>query len=79
MRIAVNPTTGACLSSAFGPRGRGQHRGLDFHAATGGPIFAAGDGVVIEMRYGDFDRQRRLKFEARGPRGAEIVAAVRPA
>jgi tRNA threonylcarbamoyladenosine biosynthesis protein TsaE len=39
-----------------------------------------GDGVVVELRYGDFERQRRLKFEARGPRGAEIVAAaVEPA
>jgi len=38
-----------------------------------------GDGVVVELRYGDIDRQRRLKFEARGPRGAEIVASLRPA
>ncbi len=38
-----------------------------------------GDGVVVEMRYGDMERQRRLKFEARGPRGEEIVAVVRPA
>lgn len=38
-----------------------------------------GDGVVVELRYGDFDRQRRLKFEARGPRGEEIMSVVRPA
>jgi tRNA threonylcarbamoyladenosine biosynthesis protein TsaE len=38
-----------------------------------------GDGVVVELRYGDRERQRRLKFQSRGPRGAEIVEAVRPA
>jgi tRNA threonylcarbamoyladenosine biosynthesis protein TsaE len=38
-----------------------------------------GDGVVVELRYGDIERQRRLKFEARGPRGAEIMASLRPA
>jgi len=37
-----------------------------------------GDGVVVELRYGDMERQRRLKFEARGPRGQEIVASIRP-
>jgi hypothetical protein len=34
--------------------------------------------VVVELRYGDMERQRRLKFEARGPRGQEIVASIRP-
>jgi len=38
-----------------------------------------GDGVVVELRYGDVERQRRLKFEARGPRGEEIVSAIRSA
>lgn len=53
VQIARNPTRGACLSSAFGPRGRGQHRGVDYHARDGGPILAAGDGVVIEASYRD--------------------------
>ncbi|MGI8925566.1 MAG: tRNA (adenosine(37)-N6)-threonylcarbamoyltransferase complex ATPase subunit type 1 TsaE [Tepidiformaceae bacterium] len=32
-----------------------------------------GDGLVIELRYGDVDRQRRLRFLPRGPRGDELV------
>ncbi len=51
--LAVNPTRGACLSSAFGPRGRGQHRGVDYYSPNGGPILAAGDGTVIERKYRD--------------------------
>lgn len=51
--LAVNPTTGACLSSAFGARGSGTHRGLDFYSNDGGPIFAGADGVVLERKYRD--------------------------
>ncbi|MDX2276492.1 MAG: M23 family metallopeptidase [Hyphomonadaceae bacterium] len=51
--LAVNPTNGACLSSAFGPRGGRTHRGVDYHSAEGGPIAAAADGVVIERKYRD--------------------------
>ncbi len=51
--LAVNPTIGACLSSAFGPRGRGNHRGVDYYSGQGGPILAAADGVVIERKYRD--------------------------
>lgn len=32
-----------------------------------------GDGLVIELRYGDMDRQRRLRFLPRGPRGVALV------
>jgi murein DD-endopeptidase MepM/ murein hydrolase activator NlpD len=53
VRLAVNPTQGACLSSAFGPRGRGTHKGLDFHSRDGGPILAAATGTVIERKYRD--------------------------
>lgn len=35
-----------------------------------------GDGLVIELRYGDTERQRKLTFLARGERGAELVAAL---
>lgn len=38
-----------------------------------------GDGLVIELRYGDIDRQRRLKFLPRGERGTEIVDSLRTA
>lgn len=51
--IATNPTRGACLSSAFGPRGRGQHKGVDYYSAVGGPILAAGDGTIVERKYRD--------------------------
>jgi murein DD-endopeptidase MepM/ murein hydrolase activator NlpD len=51
--LAVNPTRGACLSSAFGPRGRGQHRGVDYYSGAGGPILAAGDGTIVERKYRD--------------------------
>lgn len=51
VQLAANPTRGACLSSAFGPRGRGRHNGVDYHARDGGPILAAADGVVREAVY----------------------------
>ncbi len=38
-----------------------------------------GDGLVIELRYGDVDRQRRLRFLPRGPRGEELVESLRAA
>ncbi|MDX2233607.1 MAG: M23 family metallopeptidase [Hyphomonadaceae bacterium] len=53
VKLAANPTKGACLSSGYGPRGGRTHRGVDYHARDGGPILAAGDGVVIELKYRD--------------------------
>jgi len=51
----VWPVDGA-VSSVFGRRGRGWHRGVDIVAAEGTPIYAAAPGVVIasgsEHRYG---------------------------
>jgi tRNA threonylcarbamoyladenosine biosynthesis protein TsaE len=35
-----------------------------------------GDGLVVELRFGDIDRQRRLKFLPRGPRGEALVRAL---
>jgi murein DD-endopeptidase MepM/ murein hydrolase activator NlpD len=47
-----NPTGGACLSSGFGWRGDGSdgrnHHGIDLANRQGGPIYAAGPGVVIQ-------------------------------
>jgi murein DD-endopeptidase MepM/ murein hydrolase activator NlpD len=51
--LAVNPTNGACLSSGFGARGSGMHKGIDLHSADGGPIYAAAAGIVIEKKYRD--------------------------
>lgn len=50
----VLPITGAVISSGFGWRvhpvtgERRMHKGVDFAAPTGTPIFAAADGVVTE-------------------------------
>ena len=35
-----------------------------------------GDGLVVELRYGDFDKQRLMKFLPRGPRGSALLAAL---
>lgn len=35
-----------------------------------------GDGLVIELRYGDGERQRRFTFLPRGARGEALVAAL---
>ncbi len=51
VRLAANPTRGACLSSSFGPRGSGRHNGVDYHARDGGPILAAANGIVREAVY----------------------------
>ncbi len=51
--LATSPTRGACLSSGFGARNAGVHRGIDLHSDTGGPILAAADGVVLEKKYRD--------------------------
>ena len=35
-----------------------------------------GDGLVVELRYGDIERQRRFRFLPRGPRGEELVRSL---
>ena len=44
-----------------------------------GPDLLPGDGLVIELRFGDVERQRRLRFMPRGARGEAIVRALQPA
>lgn len=51
--IAANPTINACLSSSFGPRGSGLHKGTDYYSANSGPILAAAAGTIIEAKYRD--------------------------
>ena len=51
--LAVDPTQGACLSSGFGARSGRTHKGVDYYSADGGPILAAADGVILEMKYRD--------------------------
>ena len=62
------PVDGARLSSRFGMRRHPilgytrLHRGLDFAAPTGTPIYAAGDGVVTKIgTYGDSGRYVKLR------------------
>ncbi|HJP40840.1 MAG TPA: tRNA (adenosine(37)-N6)-threonylcarbamoyltransferase complex ATPase subunit type 1 TsaE [Dehalococcoidia bacterium] len=35
-----------------------------------------GDGLVVELRYGDMDRQRRFRLFPRGPRGNALAKAL---
>ncbi|MFN0096051.1 MAG: tRNA (adenosine(37)-N6)-threonylcarbamoyltransferase complex ATPase subunit type 1 TsaE [Dehalococcoidia bacterium] len=35
-----------------------------------------GDGLLVELRYGDTNHQRRLRFIPRGPRGELLVKAL---
>src|SRR5262249_14577844 len=42
-----------CLSSGFGMRDGRLHKGVDYYAPEGGPIFAAADGVIVERKYRD--------------------------
>lgn len=51
--IAVDPIREACLSSGFGDRHGHLHKGIDFYNGMGGPILAAADGVIVEMKFRD--------------------------
>ena len=51
--MASDPAPGACLSSGFGQRGGELHKGIDYHNENGGPILAAGDGAIVEIKYRD--------------------------
>ena len=53
VKLASDPAPGACLSSGFGQRGNELHKGVDYHNESGGPILAAGDGAIIEIKYRD--------------------------
>lgn len=51
VELAVAPSPGVCISSGFGTRDGRLHKGVDYWAAQGNPILAAGPGVVAEMTY----------------------------
>lgn len=66
--LMKTPIDGARLSSGFGRRRHPvlgyarQHKGLDFAAPRGTPIYAAGDGVVERAnRYGSFGNYVRIR------------------
>ncbi|MEO1014209.1 MAG: peptidoglycan DD-metalloendopeptidase family protein [Pseudomonadota bacterium] len=66
--LMKTPIDGARLSSGFGARRhpvlgyRKQHKGVDFAARRGTPIYAAGDGVVERAnRYGSFGNYVRIR------------------
>ncbi len=66
--LMKTPIDGARLSSRFGTRRhpisgyRRQHKGVDFAAPRGTPIYAAGDGVVERAnRYGSFGNYIRIR------------------
>ena len=47
----IHPVANPVVSSSFGPRGGGFHRGVDFAAPLGTPIFASLAGTVIRSEY----------------------------
>jgi murein DD-endopeptidase MepM/ murein hydrolase activator NlpD len=51
VKLALDPSRVGCLSSGYGTRSGRLHKGVDYHSETGGPIGAAGDGVILEMKY----------------------------
>lgn len=47
----IYPVSNPVVSSVFGPRGNGFHRGVDFAAPQGTPIMASLSGTVIRSEY----------------------------
>ncbi|MGF1605577.1 MAG: M23 family metallopeptidase [Rhodothalassiaceae bacterium] len=69
--LLKTPIDGARLTSHFGPRRHPvlgytrMHKGLDFGAPTGTPIYAAGDGVVERAsRYGSYGHYVRIRHNS---------------
>lgn len=67
-RLLKTPLSSGHLSSVFGTRKhpvlgyKRMHRGIDFSAAIGTPILAAGDGVIERVgRYGNYGKYVRIR------------------
>ena len=58
------PLTGP-VSDGFGPRGARFHAGIDFPAAAGTPVAAAGEGIVVQAgrRAGGFGRTVEIEHD----------------
>ena len=70
--LMKTPIDGARLSSGFGTRRHPilgynkMHKGLDFAAKKGTPIFAAGDGIIERAgNYGAYGRYIRIKHNSK--------------
>lgn len=66
--LLSTPTDGARISSGFGRRRHPilgytkLHKGIDFAAPAGTPVFAAGDGVIeVAKRFGSFGNYIRIR------------------
>nr|WP_298686135.1 peptidoglycan DD-metalloendopeptidase family protein [uncultured Dongia sp.] len=66
--LLATPVDGARITSGFGARKHPilgytkMHKGMDFGAPTGTPIFAAGNGTIVEMgRKGAYGNYVRIK------------------
>ena len=51
--LAAAPVQAGCLSSGFGPRGSGTHRGVDYHNNGSPDVYAAASGTVKRRLYRD--------------------------
>lgn len=49
--LYVNPALGSCITSGFGHRSGGKHRGIDYQRKPAGPIVAAAAGTIIEKTF----------------------------
>jgi murein DD-endopeptidase MepM/ murein hydrolase activator NlpD len=80
--LLKTPLDGARISSGFGLRLHPilgytrMHTGIDFAAPTGTPVFAAGDGVVQEVRWsGGYGRWLKIKHSAQWATGYGHLSA----
>lgn len=46
--IAAAPVSHGCLSSGFGPRNGGHHKGVDYHSEEESHVYSAGEGTIVE-------------------------------